>query len=630
MTSYTYYYPGGNYGLDSPSVSTGYPLPSSQLGTSLRPDTAAQVVEVSNLLNQGFKQLEPGALSTEIFDQIPKQHFEEIRRLGKLADTKMSFHAPIQGIEASGIQEGKFSELNREITERKLQEVIDKAHTLSPDKSIPVTIHSANMAGTEFIPGDEKERFKPYQIVAVNRETGEVKTAFKEEERAYPSEIAETGKPIKKSPEQQLNTVNESQWVQAVNQLFGYQKNVDEVLGDSLSNFAKIIQAEEQGIPTQQALEQAGIRQQDISRLDKADVFINNLQSSFGSEFDKAYKYSDEETKKTLKKIAENWTKGIEKMNETAIKEGLVKPVKNKEGKFYLMPLEGKQLSYKVHTVLKSKEILENSLNKLRSVNPPQTFQKVEDFAMDNSAKTFANVAMHSYEKYGKKDPSKAPMVSIENLYSGMAYSKPEDFKKLIDKSRENFKKQLMKKQNVSEKKANKIANQIIGVTWDVGHLNMLKKQGFEDKDLVEATKKVGKDVKHVHLTDNFGYGDSHLVPGMGNVPFKKHLEELEKQGVLNKETMFINEIQGFVNQFRKSPFPYLLESFNSPVMATGEGPYWSQASNSGGNYMQFPSAMLPEQHFSMYGGGFSTLPRELGGQGGGGNASRFSNTPNA
>jgi hypothetical protein len=39
--------------------------------------------------------------------------------------------------------------------------------------------------------------------------------------------------------------------------------------------------------------------------------------------------------------------------------------------------------------------------------------------------------------------------------------------------------------------------------------------------------------------------------------------------------------------------------------------------------------AYMPEKHFSIYGGGFSGLPQELGGQIAG-TQSRFSGTPNA
>jgi hypothetical protein len=613
MANYSYFYPGGTSGFDPNYGTVGYQLPLSQVGTSIRPDTAAQIVEVTNLLNQGFKQLEPGAISSQILDQVPKQHFDEIRRITKLTGAKASFHAPIQDIEASGIQEGRYTELNREITERKLQAAIDKAHIISPDRAIPVTMHSANMAGTEFVPGEKgDERFKTHQIVAINQETGEAKTPFTWEERYHlpdfrdEESLKELG-PLKSetySPERNLDIANASQWRSKIENISNNIKIAEEVIDSSLLSASPYLG---KGGDIRKLSQE---NPQVISEINKANLFLNNVETSFHSMFEQAYKYAkDDEHRNALNDLVKKWREDSNKFSQSLKKE------------------DPNSISYNQKVIQFKRNLLDESLYYLQQF-PPQIYQKVEDFAMDKSATTFANVAMHSYEKYGKKDFSKAPIVSIENLYSGMAYSKPEEFQRLIKNSRDKFKEQLIKKDKISDKKAEKIANQIIGVTWDVGHLNMLRKQGFEEKDLVEATKLIGKDVKHVHLTDNFGYGDSHLAPGMGNVPFKQHLEELEKAGALNKDTMVINEIGGFVQQFRQSPFPYMLEGFQSPVVAGGDN-YWNQILDTSGNYMQFPSAMLPDQHFSMYGSGFSTLPRELGGQVGNG-SSRFSGAPNA
>ena len=43
--------------------------------------------------------------------------------------------------------------------------------------------------------------------------------------------------------------------------------------------------------------------------------------------------------------------------------------------------------------------------------------------------------------------------------------------------------------------------------------------------------------------------------------------------------------------------------------------PYWNQAAGASGGYWAGYGQTLPEQHFSMYGSGFSNLPTELGGQ---------------
>ncbi|MEA3329177.1 MAG: hypothetical protein U9Q06_00345 [Nanoarchaeota archaeon] len=626
MANYTYYHEGGTSALDSNYGTIGYRLPSGQIGTSLRPDTAAQIVEVNNILNQGFKQVEVGSFNTEVLDQIPKKHFKEINRLSKLTGSKASFHAPIQDIEASGIQEAHFSELNRELTERKLKNALDRAHDLSPDEPIPVTMHSANMGGTEFTRGEGGE-FKESQIVAINQETGDVKNIFKEEERAYPSDIARYGEPVKKSPQEQLDTANHSQWINSINQLFEYKKSADEVIGNSLGKITQAVDLESQGIN----LAKDGTNNPQIrveaDRLQNAGVFLDNVQTAFGSQFEKAYKYSeDKETKEQLKKLADDWAKAQSKIQTDALEQGYGRVVEI-EGHQFVRPKLGKEVTFLAAEVAGKKEIMDSSLNALNQIgseSSPQVYKKVEDFAIDHSAKTFANVAFHSYDKYGKN----APIVSIENMYTGMAYANPTKFKELISLSRNELTKQLKQEKNLSETEARKVAEQVIGVTWDVGHLNMLKKRGFTDKDMIKATKLIGKEVKHIHLSDNFGYNDSHLPQGMGNVPTKEHLKELEKAGALTKDTMVINEISGFVNQFKQSPMPYMLEAFGSQVGDSGV--YWNQAVGGQGNYFATPLAYLPDQHFtSIYGGGFSNLPTELGGMAQG-NQSRFSGTPNA
>jgi len=161
--------------------------------------------------------------------------------------------------------------------------------------------------------------------------------------------------------------------------------------------------------------------------------------------------------------------------------------------------------------------------------------------------------------------------------------------------------------------------------------LNMIKKKGFTDVDMMKETKKITEDktmVKHVHLTDNFGFGDSHLAPGMGNVPFKKIMEQLEKTGRLG-EMRKIVEAGGFVQHFKKSPHGLSMAAFGSPIYGMKSGPYWNQAMDIQGSYFGGYGTLNPPQHHTMYGAGFTTMPVELGGQMDGGQ-SRFGGTPMA
>ena len=95
--------------------------------------------------------------------------------------------------------------------------------------------------------------------------------------------------------------------------------------------------------------------------------------------------------------------------------------------------------------------------------------------------------------------------------------------------AKKEFVKQLVKDRGLDKKEAKKIAEKGMGVTWDVGHINQLRKYGYTKEDVIKETKKIAKEVKHLHITDNFGYSDSHLAPGMGNVPISEQLREIEK-----------------------------------------------------------------------------------------------------
>jgi hypothetical protein len=173
-----------------------------------------------------------------------------------------------------------------------------------------------------------------------------------------------------------------------------------------------------------------------------------------------------------------------------------------------------------------------------------------------------------------------------------------------------------------------------------LGHINLLRKYGYGEengifnkekfgKEMAEEAKKIAPFVKHVHLTDNFGYNDSHLAPGLGEVPFKEVLRELEKAGYSGRH---IVEAGGMIMQKLGMPTPYSLEAFGVPLYsdAPAGGVSWDQMRTTYGapqGYFSGYGMMLPDQHFSMYGSGFSSLPQELGGQVQG-RGQRFSGAP--
>ncbi len=605
MANYSNIYSGGGYSLDEDSGNfSGYRVPSGKLGAPLKPDTAAQIVEASAMLNQGIKPIEVGVLDPNVFEQIPKQHFKEINRLMKITGATASLHAPL--VEASGYVENNWDKANQIIAENRLIEVIDKAHELDPDGNIPVTIHSTNIPGATFV-RDKDGGYKETQLYVVDPETGKIAGALKEEER-YDLETG--GKKVFK-PKEELKRLSEQNWQQ---ELTNFSYNVER--GEDLVNAG-----ERRGLFENPMIKEL-YENFSTGKITKEQYLKEHpdVVNDFGPIFDQ-FKQLDRN-----KNLGENFLRGayleLQKMYGTAYRSAV-----DKENKEDIKALDNfsKEVQSKLNDLKDPavlSDVIESGVKVLKQIETPVLFKPIEDFARDKSTETFSNVALHAYKKYGNK----SPIISLENLYPGMAFAKPEDFKKLVDETKKKFIKKAIEN-GLSESEAKRAADTTIGVTWDVGHLNMMRKQGFKEEDLIKATKLLAKDVKHVHVTDNFGYSDSHLPIGMGNVPIKKILEELEKAGALD-DARLINEAGGFVQHFKTSPHPYALEAFGSPVYSMKMAPYWNQASNTMGNYFAGYGTMLPDQHFSMYGSGFSSLPTELGGQVQQ-KSSRFAGTPN-
>ena len=70
-------------------------------------------------------------------------------------------------------------------------------------------------------------------------------------------------------------------------------------------------------------------------------------------------------------------------------------------------------------------------------------------------------------------------------------------------------------------------------VTFDVGHAYICEceaKTRFPEKRIAKIVSgKLGKYISHVHLHDNFGVKDNHLVPGDGKINFKPIIDALKR-----------------------------------------------------------------------------------------------------
>jgi len=328
-----------------------------------------------------------------------------------------------------------------------------------------------------------------------------------------------------------------------------------------------------------------------MSGIAQADIYLRDAYSGFQSMFNEIYKTADksgdDSTKAKLNKFKKELLPNLKKIKDPA------------------------NINDFADTIVKG-------VNLLRSIEPIQPHKPLKDFAIDKGSDTFSSVAFKSYDKFGDK----APIISIENPPVGMGLSRAEEITDLIKASRKKFAKQLMEKKGMSEGAAKNTAEKHIGATWDIGHINMLRKYGYTTEDLIKQTEKIAPFAKHIHLSDNFGMEHTELPMGMGNVPYEQQMKILSKY---NDKMKKIIETGNWYQHFQVTPFTQTLEAFNSPIYSMKMQPYWTGETGGQGAYFA-GYGMNPEVHHSIYGSGFSNLPVELGGQVGGRN--RLSGSP--
>ena len=486
-----------------------------KIGGTTSIQTANQLQEVSNLLNSGMKAVELQPIQEGVLEMIPKEHLKEINRLSQLTKSELSLHAPM--IEPSGFTQQGWSEQNREDAERQFTNIVLRAHELSPNKPLPITIHSSAVPGTETMPkelikggltDEEKAMYKngqiPVQMVVVNQNTGEM-TGVRREIKHYPGEPE--GKMY--SPEKELEIKNRSYWDHQLSQLLFYKERGDELLnknyGQVMEEFSKLRNLDK--ISPQDVKNvvdsMTPTQKEAYSNVKNAEIYLENTQQTLSALFNEAYKASNEKGKEALATASQMFKEDLE--------EG------QKHG------FDPRKYSRALQGILESMQQI--TINSKGGKLTPEIYVPIEKFATEKASETFSNVAVEAYKKFGKD----APFISIENPPYGTAISTAEDLKKLIEESRNKFAEKIKREKGLSDSEAKKAAEQMIGATWDTSHISMIRKQGYGKEELIKQAETIAPFVKHVHYNDNFGFTHTDLPPGMGDVPLKEIIEKLNK-----------------------------------------------------------------------------------------------------
>ena len=590
---------GGSYGVFDPptygSLFTGYRTPVSNISFSTDPRTANQITEVTNKLSGGMKNLEVEGLSPEVFESIPKEHLKEINRMGKLTGAEFSLHGPM--LDPAGFEREGWSEADRLGVEQQMKFAIEKAHDLNSSGNVPVTFHAstggrggAGLASTEIRPIFKNMPRGEEKIVVVDRESGGLGVLRREKRFVR-------GKEEWYETDKQLNKDNKRVWDGHMSNVAWENMVAKERIKGSLPIIAPILESlEKKEMSEEDLLPQ---QRDALNTFKMGKIMTNNMLSSLEHDFNRADRLWSPEIKKERQEEIRKIQNGLAYIDENNLVE------KN--------PIDA---SEKLSTII-------GQFHKLVQESPPNQYQSTDSFALEKSKDTISNVALHAFKKFGDK----APAMCMENIFPGTVFSTGGELAKLVKASREEFVKKAHNEMGMDEQSARAAAEKLIGATFDTGHMFMLRKYGYTPEQTVEEARKVAPFVKHVHISDNFGFEHTELPPGMGQVPIKEMLKEMEKQGFKGKEVV---EFGTWAQHFKTVPIAEAFEGLGSPIYGMQMQPFWNQARGSYGipaPYSGGYGMMLPEQHFSIYGSGFSTLPSELGGQMPG-KGQRFSGAP--
>jgi len=605
--NYESFYPG--YRTTSPSYYTPpspYNTSIGNLGISMDPRSANQLGELNLRLNPGVKTIEIQGTFANVLESIPDQHLDEMRRLGELTGVDRTLHGPL--LNASGVeQQGGFTEENRLGVEKQMESALLRAHKLDPKGNIPVTFHSsANLPS-----------FQPHMIKdgkrideglwIIDEESGQI-TQIRDEKRYLPEEGKFGGKQLPFDANRELEKRNKDTWLQQLSRT-SQSVNFGE---NALDNLGRTIEGRTD----------FGIK--DIAELKKINPnTINDPEHkrkliALQSEIDYGQTYLKESYRQIRDLFDKAWAASTKEKGNEHDKINLKKFAN------YAQDIISKDFENDPNQVQQLREVVDYGLNTLSNLKEtPNYFRPLSDFAIEKSAETFSNIAQTAYKKYGNT----APVITIENPPGGEALSTGEELRELVVSSRKQLTKNLQN-EGMSNSEASKVASQMIGATWDVGHINMMRKKGYSEKDVIEETKKIAPFVKHVHLSDNFGLDHTELPMGMGNVPLKPMIDEIKKQGFKGKEIIEAgNWWQHFADKGGGNPFLPSIEALDSPIYAMGEGPRWSQT-GAYGNYYSGHGPVNTPVHHQTYGSGFQNMPIELGGEIPG-DRGRFAGAPN-
>ncbi|MBU2589898.1 MAG: hypothetical protein KKB39_04000 [Nanoarchaeota archaeon] len=462
---------------------------------------------------------------------IGKEKREDIRQMAKINDVTLSTHASANITGFAGMGEKRFDQAVATESMKEVKRAIDFAADTA--EGGPIVVHTGEFprgiseAGKEFEAYPDEER--KAMLGLVDTQTGEI--------TAITRDIT-----LPKLETENVNGINVPKVDKDGNYVYkdwGYKDFKDE--------------EKKTNIPAEKLFYQA--------YLDKERLRASAEEKRWSQQAEEAKKAYDLVMKKvnSVKELEKKNKKGADYAAMIYAEEMQIAPSKadyKEHKKFLENPQEYLEKGLKLYKKSYN-HALENFEaagrqrvdveNRFKSKDGKERIQPLKEYAIEESAKNIAQLGLYAMAVEKKRGLKKPLSISPENVFAERYGGHPQELKELILKSRKAMATELVSKQKYSQKQAEKMAEERIKATFDIGHANIWRKyfKTEEGKDSdVEFKKWFSKQVKdlmdnkiigHVHMADNFGYADEHLTPGQGNAPIEEFMKEFKKAGLKDK-----------------------------------------------------------------------------------------------
>jgi hypothetical protein len=532
-----YYVFAGDYktGMDryyEPASMGSFEMPINKIGISTPPmkdqleSLKARIFQGASKVELGFMGMQKGSMGQGAVtpEMYGAEEREAIRDLAKINRVELTTHAAPGAVGAAGFdqRQGKFSEEHQKLVVDEIKRTIEFAADTAGGG--PVVVHTGEWHRPLFdIEKSEKykEKFEAYPkekekeaVYLVDEKTGQLTGIPRDIEVFQPITDEKTGEyKYEKDGTVMMEKLNYDQLLEKSKKVYP-----DLTPDKALFRFYQDTNIRRAKAEMTRFLDEKERYQHVYEKL--------RQQQDYWSELEKS----------TPREKQDIVRKSFEEALQIPLKEGM----SIKEAIGGRMKEIKRNLEWVDEISIQAKQTYENINETMKRIKP------IEDVGIKKTASAISDMALYAYDVERMKKLEKPLYISPENIFPEGYGSHPQELKRIILESRKDMVDKL-KARGIKEEQAEKIAEEHVKATFDIGHAYTWRKffKGSDPTNIEKTNKEFkewvmdnvkdllkSKVIGRAHISDNFGYYDEHVTPGQGIVPIKEFVEELKKAKV--------------------------------------------------------------------------------------------------